>query len=76
MRIGTTHGSIDSRQLRDALVEAEISPKRMKAVIRSLDNQGIQVAMDEATAHRAIAATATRGTRSTATASAKKTAAS
>jgi len=73
VRIGTTHGSIDSRQLRDALVEAEISPKRMKAVIRSLDNQGIQVAMDEATAHRAIAATATR---STATASAKKTAAS
>jgi RNA polymerase primary sigma factor len=73
VRIGTTHGSIDSRQLRDALVEAEISPKRMKAVIRSLDNQGIQVSMDEATAHRAVAATATR---STTTASAKKTAAS
>ena len=35
MRIGATHGSVDSGQLRDALLQAEISPKRMKVVLRS-----------------------------------------
>jgi RNA polymerase primary sigma factor len=62
VRIGTTHGSVDSEQLRAALVEAEISPKRMKAVLRSLDRQGIHVTLDTATAHRAVAATTSRAT--------------
>jgi RNA polymerase primary sigma factor len=78
VRIGTTQGSVDSEQLRAALVQAEISPKRMKAVLRSLDHQGIHVTLDEATAHRAVAATASRATATaTATkrAAAKKTAA-
>ncbi len=77
VRIGTTHGSVDSEQLRAALVQAEISPKRMKAVLRSLDQQGIHVTLDEATAHRAVAANAPRATATaTATkrAAAKKTA--
>jgi RNA polymerase primary sigma factor len=69
VRIGKIHGSVDSEQLRIALVEAEISPKRMKVVLRSLDHQGIHVTLDAATAHRAVAATTTR---STATASATK----
>ena len=69
VRIGKTHGSVDSEQLRAALVQAEISPKRMKAVLRSLDVQGIHVTLDSATAHRAVAATSAR---STATASATK----
>jgi RNA polymerase primary sigma factor len=69
VRIGTTHGSVDSEQLRFALVQAEVSPKRMKVVLRSLDRQGIHVTLDSATAHRAVAATAAR---STSTASATK----
>jgi RNA polymerase primary sigma factor len=73
VRIGTTHGSVDSEQLRVALREAEITPKRMKVVLRSLDQQGIHVTLDEATAHRAVAATTARGA-STAAAR-KKTAA-
>jgi RNA polymerase primary sigma factor len=72
VRIGTTVGSVDSEQLRVALVQAEISPKRMKAVLRSLDHQGIHVTLDAATAHRAVAATTSRAT---ATASATKRAA-
>ncbi|MEO8556589.1 MAG: RNA polymerase sigma factor region1.1 domain-containing protein, partial [Actinomycetota bacterium] len=43
VRIGTTQGFVDSEQLRVALVQAEVSPKRMKAVLRSLDEQGIHV---------------------------------
>ena len=62
VRIGKAHGSVDSEQLRSALVEAEISPKRMKVVLRSLDHQGIHVTLDAATAHRAVAATASRST--------------
>jgi len=49
VRIGKTHGSVDSEQLRVALVQAEISPKRMKVVLRSLDHQGIHVTLDAAT---------------------------
>jgi RNA polymerase primary sigma factor len=62
VKIGKAHGSVDSEQLRAALVEAEISPKRMKVVLRSLDHQGIHVTLDAATAHRAVAATASRST--------------
>ncbi len=69
VRIGKTHGSVDSEQLRVALVQAEISPKRMKVVLRSLDHQGIHVTLDAATAHRAVAATPSRAT---ATATARK----
>ncbi|HEY5473831.1 MAG TPA: RNA polymerase sigma factor, partial [Candidatus Limnocylindrales bacterium] len=72
VRIGKTRGSVDSEQLRVALVEAEISPKRMKVVLRSLDTQGIHVTLDSATAHRAVAA---GSSRATATASATKKAA-
>ena len=43
MRVGASHGSVDSQQLRTALVAAEITPKRMKAVLRSLEEQGIHV---------------------------------
>ncbi|HET8766329.1 MAG TPA: RNA polymerase sigma factor, partial [Pedococcus sp.] len=69
---GRTHGSVDSAQLREALEGAQIEPKRMKVVLRSLDEQGIHVTLDAATASRAVAAT---NTRTRTTASAKKTAA-
>jgi len=72
VRIGKTHGSVDSEQLRVALVQAEISPRRMKVVLRSLDRQGIHVTLDAVTAHRAVAATTSR---SAATAPATKRAA-
>ena len=72
LKQGRTNGSVDSGQLRSALEVAEVSPKRMKAVLRSLDEQGIHVTLDSATASRAVAATSTR--KKTATAPAKKTA--
>jgi RNA polymerase primary sigma factor len=72
LKQGRTNGSVDSTQLRAALEGAEVAPKRMKAVLRSLDEQGITVTLDTATASRAVAATATRKTT---TASAKKAAA-
>jgi len=62
VRIGSTQGSVDSEQLRAALLQAEITPKRMKAVLRSLDQQGIHVTLDSETAHRAVAATTARAT--------------
>ncbi|WP_369818897.1 RNA polymerase sigma factor [Phycicoccus sp. Soil748] len=68
---GRTNGSVDSGALREALEGAEVAPKRMKAVLRSLDEQGITVTLDAATASRAVAATTTRRT---ATATAKKAA--
>ena len=73
LKQGRTNGSVDSAQLRDALEGAEIAPKRMKAVLRSLDEQGIHVTLDSATASRAVAATSTR--KKTASAPAKKAAA-
>nr|WP_091781338.1 RNA polymerase sigma factor [Pedococcus dokdonensis] len=73
LKQGRTNGSVDSAQLRAALEGAEIAPKRMKAVLRSLDEQGIHVTLDSATATRAVAATSTR--KKTATAPAKKAAA-
>lgn len=72
MKQGRTNGSVDSAQLKAALEGAQVAPKRMKAVLRSLDEQGIHVTLDTATATRAVAATSTR---KTATASAKKAAA-
>ena len=71
--IGNTHGSVDSEQLRVALVQAEITPKRMKVVLRSLEQQGILVTLDSVTAHRAVAATKARVSTNASTA--KKTAA-
>nr|WP_230209297.1 RNA polymerase sigma factor [Tetrasphaera sp. HKS02] len=71
LKQGRTNGSVDSASLRSALEGAEVAPKRMKAVLRSLDEQGITVTLDAVTATRAVAATATR---KTATASAKKAA--
>jgi len=73
VRLGSTNGSVDSEQLRTALVDAEVLPKRMKAVLRSLEEQGISITLDPATASRAVAATSS--TRRTTSASTKKAAA-
>ncbi|MDQ2756209.1 MAG: RNA polymerase sigma factor, partial [Actinomycetota bacterium] len=66
---GTTHGSVTGGQLREAIETAAIAPARMKVVLRTLDDHGIAVTLDEETAHRAVATTTTRRT---ATARAKK----
>ncbi len=68
---GTTHGSVDGHQLRAASEEAQIAPARMKVVLRTLEDQGISVTVDDETTRRAVATTTTRRT---ATASTKKAA--
>jgi RNA polymerase primary sigma factor len=73
LRLGSTNGSVDSEQLRTALVGAEVPPKRMKAVLRSLEEQGVSITLDPATATRAVAATSSA--RRTTSASTKKAAA-
>ena len=60
MRAGQTHGSVDSLALKHALETAEIEPKRMKTVLRALEQHGVSVTLDPDTAQRAVAATATR----------------
>lgn len=72
LRLGNTSGSVDSEQLRTALVGAEVPPKRMKAVLRSLEEQGISITLDPATATRAVAASSSA--RRTTSASTKKAA--
>ena len=67
LKQGRTRGSVDSAQLREALEQAAIAPRRMKVVLRSLDEQGIHVTLDAETATKAVAASSTR-TRTTATA--------
>ncbi len=73
LRLGTTRGSVDSEQLREGLVAAEVTPKRMKVVLRALEQQGIAVTLDPATAHRAVAATSTRKTTTASTKTAATT---
>jgi RNA polymerase primary sigma factor len=75
VRIGKTQGSVDSEQLRIALVDAEITPRRRKVVLRSLDNQGIHVTLDQETAQRAVAATSRGAATATKKAAAKAKAA-
>ena len=65
LRSGSTNGSVNSEQLRVALVRAEIKPIRMKVVLRSLNRQGIHVTLETATARRAVAATTARATVTT-----------
>ncbi len=71
LRQGTTRGHVQSENVRAALEEAQVPPRRMKAVLRALDEQGVEVRVDQPAPKRAVAAaTATR--RSSATASATK----
>ena len=43
LRQGATRGYVQSENVRSALEKAEVSPRRMKAVLRALDEQGIEV---------------------------------
>jgi RNA polymerase primary sigma factor len=70
LRQGTTRGYVQSENVRGALEQAQVSPRRMKAVLRALDELGVEVRVDEAAPKRAVAAaTATRRSSATAAAS-------
>jgi RNA polymerase primary sigma factor len=73
LRQGTTRGYVQSENVRAALEQAEVPTRRMKAVLRALDEQGIEVRVDQPTGKRAVAAaTATRRSSATATATRAK----
>jgi RNA polymerase primary sigma factor len=74
VRISGAAGSVDSEQLRVALLQAEIKPKRVRVVLRSLVLQGVHVRPDTATASRAVAAVAPRAIVTKATAVKRTTA--
>ena len=46
---GTTLGSVTGADVRDALEAAKVSPQRMKAVLRAIEEQGITVAVTAVT---------------------------
>jgi RNA polymerase primary sigma factor len=73
LRQGTTRGYVQSENVRAALETAQVPQRRMKAVLRALDEHGIEVRVDEPTSKRAVAAaTATRRSSATATATRAK----
>ena len=53
LKQGRTNGSVDSAQLRHALEGAEIAPKRMKAVLRSLSESTRSLLRELLAAHKA-----------------------
>ena len=55
---GATMGSVSGADVREALEVAQVSPRRMKAVLRAIEDQGITVSLDAPS--RAVAATAKR----------------
>ncbi|HET8615578.1 MAG TPA: sigma-70 family RNA polymerase sigma factor, partial [Actinomycetales bacterium] len=69
LRQGSTRGYVQSENVRAALEEAQVPPRRMKAVLRALDEQGVEVRVEEPAGKRAVAAaTATRRSSTTAAA--------
>ncbi len=72
LRRGRTNGVVDAASVRHALEDADLPLRRMKAVLRALDEQGIAVQVEEAPG-RAVAATATKRAAATAKTAAKKT---
>jgi RNA polymerase primary sigma factor len=77
LRQGTTRGYVQSENVRAALETAQVPQRRMKVVLRALDEHGVEVRVDEPTSKRAVAAaTATRRSSATATATRAKPASS
>jgi RNA polymerase primary sigma factor len=77
LRQGTTRGYVQSENVRAALEQAQVPQRRMKAVLRALDEHGVEVRVEEPTSKRAVAAaTATRRSSATATATRAKPASS
>ncbi|MFC6006175.1 RNA polymerase sigma factor [Angustibacter luteus] len=70
LRLGRTNGFVDAGSVKHALEEADLPLKRMKAVLRTLDEQGVAVHL-EAAPSRAVAATATKRASTSASATTK-----
>jgi RNA polymerase primary sigma factor len=72
LRQGSTRGSVDAEAVRSACETAEVPMKRMKAILRTLDEAGVTVEVTAETSTRAVPASTTRGT-STSASAAKRT---
>ncbi len=59
---GKTRGSLTVEDVRTALEQADVAPRRMKPILRALEDHGITVAVPAA--GRAVAATSSRSVRS------------
>jgi RNA polymerase primary sigma factor len=66
LRQGTTNGVVDADTVRAALEQSELPLRRMKVVLRALDEHGISVRLDVDAPARAVAATATHRSATTA----------
>jgi RNA polymerase primary sigma factor len=66
LRQGTTNGVVDAHTVREALEQSELPLRRMKVVLRTLDEHGIAVRLDAPAPARAVAATATHRAATTA----------
>ncbi|GMA39299.1 RNA polymerase sigma factor [Mobilicoccus caccae] len=66
LKVGMTRGTVDSGELKGALEAAELTPTRQKAVIRALEQQGVQVTLDTEHAAQAVGSARKRTTRKTA----------
>jgi RNA polymerase primary sigma factor len=72
LRRGRTNGFVDAASVRHALEDADLPLRRMKAVLRALDEQAIAVHVEESPG-RAVAATATKRAAATAKAATRTT---
>ncbi|WP_313566487.1 RNA polymerase sigma factor [Mobilicoccus sp.] len=66
LKVGMTRGSVDSGDLKTALETAELTPARQKAVIRALEQSGVQITLDTEHAAQAVGTTRKRAPRKTA----------
>ncbi|GAB47758.1 RNA polymerase sigma factor [Mobilicoccus pelagius] len=66
LKLGMTRGSVDSSDLKVALETAELTPARQKAVIRALEQNGVQITLDTVHAAQAVGSTSKRAPRKTA----------
>jgi len=72
VRLGRTHGTLNTAQVRAACDAAAVAPRRLTAVLRALESLEISVTLEAALRPRAAAATTRRAAATTATADASK----
>jgi RNA polymerase primary sigma factor len=72
LRQGSTRGSVDAEAVRSACEAAEVPMKRMKAVLRALDDAGVTVEVRAEPAKRAVPAASARAAASASAPAAKR----
>ena len=72
VRLGRTHGTLSTAQVRAACDAAAVAPRRLTAVLRALESLEISVTLEAALRPRAAAATTRRAAATTVTADASK----